>query len=118
MVLPEASGELECEAFAASEPAILAFTIHNGRDEILFDKLLSRPGEKAPVGSVVAVVEPGDPEPGDLLGADLDGSLPAQKALQVEPSLVRFRCPADLPSLERVGAPLDTVLQLGVELGH
>lgn len=69
VVVPEAVSERERCPLASRQPRIVDLAVHHRIGQFLLDALLSRPGQKTSVASIVALVEAGDPEAGDLLGA-------------------------------------------------
>ena len=69
VVVPEAVSERERCPLASRQPRIFDLAVHHRIGQFLLDVLLSRPGQKTSVASIVALVEAGDPEAGDLLGA-------------------------------------------------
>lgn len=69
VVVPEAVSERERCPLASRQPRIVDLAVHHRIGQFLLDVLLSRPGQKTSVASIVALVEAGDPEAGDLLGA-------------------------------------------------
>jgi hypothetical protein len=116
-IVPELVGELDRRPLAWRQPRVVDATVERGLREIFLDELVSRPGDIAAVRSVVAAVEPGDPQSSQLLGPDLDLTLPPQGSMEGQPALVVLGRPSQLPRLQRVGAALDAREQLRIEIG-